>query len=696
MVGSFIAACSVVCIALYAPGFIALRSVRFSSWQALAFAPLVSIVFYCLGGVVFEKIGVFVDFWIILGFAFALALLVGSVSFVLRRRHPARALSSLYERSTFDRFIPLAYVAFGVLIGSIVYLAGLPSLDNVAETWDNVFHYGLVRTFVESGSWSTLNANSAYLDTAGIYPAPFGILGGYYPAAWHTICALPVSLLGVSVSIAVNATNFVFLSVVYAVGMWLFLRELFKDDKALVALGVVVSYAFGVCPWILLTHWPLFPNFISLMMVPLLCAAFMLAVRSGMPTKRRVGFIVVFVLGVLAEAFCQPNAVFVAAVVLAPFVVYRGAKEIARRVAGGRKPSQKAIVAIVAGVAIAVSIALLWFIAFKLPFLQSTVNFYWAPFANVKQALFSTLSLSFGLRYPQYFLALLVVIGAIYILVKHREFVWLLFSYAFAAVIFIVAASFGDVWIKHLLAGFWYTDPYRVMATVGLVGIPIAIFGLFACCKFVCWSIERVAALLRRRAFTLSKTGTVAASATVVLIACVFIYSFIPIGSSKPTMFSHLNDIVGAHAAGDDSAVYDDDERRFVEEVKDVIDEDDLVLNHPFDGSMLAYGMSDLPAYYRSISGYGTSNETEESVVLRERLSELSSDEEVQEVVREIGADYVLVLEDDTDRMNALYISYGRAPWTGFETIDEHTPGFELVLEGGEEGDMRLYKIVTP
>lgn len=696
MVGSFIAACSVVCIALYVPGFITLKAMRLSSWQALAFAPLVSIVFYCLGGVVFEKMGVFASVWSIGALALALALIILVVAVILRRRHPARALAPCYERSTFDRFIPLAYIAFGVLIGSIVYLGGLPSVENVAETWDNVFHYGLVRTFVESGSWSTLNANSAYLDTAGVYPAPFGVSGGYYPAAWHLVCALPVSLLGVSVPIAVNATNFVFLSVVYALGMWMLIRELFAGNKALVALGVFVSFAFGVCPWVLLTHWPLFPNFISLTMVPLLCAAFLLSIRGSMPVKRRIGFTAIFILGVLAEAFCQPNAVFGAAVVLAPLVVCRGASALAGRFGGGRSTTKHALVAIVAGVTITALIAALWFIAFKLPFLQPTVNFYWAPITTVKQALFSVVSLSFGMGYPQYFLALLVVVGALYILVKRRDLAWLLVSYAFAAAIFVVAASFGDVWIKHFLAGFWYTDPYRVMTTVGLVGVPIALCGLFACCKFVQWAIAKIVAAGRRRPFTLSKVGAASVNVVVVVISCVLIYSFAPIGSSKMPMFAHLNDIVGAHAAGNENALYDDEERRFVEEVKAIIDEDDLVLNHPFDGSMLAYGMSDLPAYYRSISGYGTSGEIEESTVLRERLSALSSDEEVQAAIRETGADYVLILENDTDRMAALYLSYGRAPWTGFEAIDEATPGFELVLEGGEEGDMRLYKIATP
>ncbi|MFR7671048.1 MAG: DUF6541 family protein [Collinsella sp.] len=35
-----------------------------------------------------------------------------------------------------------------------------------------------------------------------------------------------------------------------------------------------------------------------------------------------------------------------------------------------------------------------------------------------------------------------------------------------------VAAGFGDNVIKHVLTGFWYTDPYRVAAMLALCSIP--------------------------------------------------------------------------------------------------------------------------------------------------------------------------------------------------------------------------------
>ena len=128
------------------------------------------------------------------------------------------------------------------------------------------------------------------------------------------------------------------------------------------------------------------------------------------------------------------------------------------------------------------------------------------------------------------------------------------------------------------------------------------------------------------------------------------------------------------------------------EEVKKIINEDDVVLNNPFDGSMMSYGLNGLPVYYRSISDYGSPSQTEDSIVLREHMSDLETDEAVQDALDNVSADYLLVLENDQQRMELFYPTYGQASWIGFESIDEHTPGLELVLSDGE---MKLYKIAA-
>ena len=96
--------------------------------------------------------------------------------------------------------------------------------------------------------------------------------------------------------------------------------------------------------------------------------------------------------------------------------------------------------------------------------------------ASHLQAIVNVLSLSFRLPAGNYLLAIFVAIG-FFVLLRNNECSWLCFSYLIAAAIYIVGAS-SSGFIKHFLAGFWYTDPYRLGACAGLMAIPLAAAGL--------------------------------------------------------------------------------------------------------------------------------------------------------------------------------------------------------------------------
>jgi hypothetical protein len=720
----FILSFTLVCAALFLPGTLILRAFDLKRSTAVVCAPLVSLSLYGITGIVFDKASLFANALNVGSTVLISSLLIYTVCFIVRRsrnksvsktiRKAANSTQRKTRRSMID-LIPCVYVAVGIIIYAIVYLSALPTLDNVAETYDNVFHYNLIRSFVESGIWSSLNA-SVYLDASTAAPAPFMADAGYYPSIWHLMGSFPVSLLGVPVGVASNAVNFAFVACVYPLSMWLFLKKLFGAERFPILLGALVTFAFGAFPWVLLAHWPLFPNLVSMTMVPILCAMFLSATDGAIVRPKRVANIVLFLFGVVAETFCQPNSIFAAMVLLAPYVVCAGSKAVQERFFSRKTTrdshSKKSLAQrVFIGAVLVALIALFWYVLFRLPFLQPTINYYWAPIMGKTQAIASVLSLSLALNYPQYALGALVVLGAFYIIIKRRELLWVVGSYGFAAIIFVIAAAFDNCWLKHFISGFWYTDPYRVAAMVGMAGIPLAIMGLVALCDLVRWLVAKFmhedATIVKQQELSgkhvrvqsdtdlnasWSKTAKVA-SALVVLLACVAIYSLVVPGSERVTMFKHIHNIAGVHTEGGHGVPYEDAERAFVEEAKNLIDEDDVVLNNPYDGSMMAYGLSDLPLYNRSISGYGSEDETADSALLREKLFEFASNEEVQQAIVDTSADYVLVLENDQERMKLFYPTYDRAPWTGFESLDENTPGFELVLA---DGDMKLYKIVAP
>ena len=71
-------------------------------------------------------------------------------------------------------------------------------------------HLSVVRGFLDSGTYSTLNVTK-YLD--------LGEAGGYYPAAWHVVAAVVASFVGNKVALATNAMILVTCTVVLLLGV---------------------------------------------------------------------------------------------------------------------------------------------------------------------------------------------------------------------------------------------------------------------------------------------------------------------------------------------------------------------------------------------------------------------------------------------------------------------------------------------
>ena len=174
-----------------------------------------------------------------------------------------------------------------------------------------------------------------------------------------------------------------------------------------------------------------------------------------------------------------------------------------------------------------------------------------------------------------------------------------------------------------------------------------------------------------------------------VLIAIIFsALNYYP-GENSP--FGDIRIIASVQNATEGN-YYDNNEVEFVEEVKRTVPEESLIINQPFDGSLFSYGISDLNIYYRDISGYENERETEESKLIRNSLSAITSNNAVKDVVHESGACYVLLLETDQKESDPTYPTYNKDDWKGLQSITDKTPGFEVVLA---KDDMRLYKIVA-
>ncbi|MEG0759686.1 MAG: DUF6541 family protein, partial [Raoultibacter sp.] len=332
-------------------------------------------------------------------------------------------------------------------------------------------------------------------------------------------------------------------------------------------------------------------------------------------------------------------------------------------------------------------VAMLWLALFEAPFMQKVVTHDWPTFLSKSQAVVDALTLSFNVPAVQLLLAALVLAGIIYTLFK-RRYLWVSCSFVLMILLYVVGTSF-EGYLKFLMTGFWYTDSYRVAASAAFAAIPLAALGLSATCSALSVGLSWLALRM--------KSGTPPAWVAPCVVATLFLAAnfypnFMLSGRYAVNMafgfvaekLTLMNDMSRAN-------IYGPDEREFIQEALRTIPSGSVVVNEPNDGSAFAYGVDGIYAVYRNLRTYGGDNETEDSKIIRKRLSEIEKNDQVKSAVKRSGAQYLLLLDQgDVGRKEPYPFTYHEEDWTGVNAVDDKTPGFEIVLS---EGDMRLYKI---
>lgn len=680
---SFALACLFLTAALYMPGVLVLAASGRAGRSAWLFAPCVS-VFFCLVIVfVCSFAGIHVTGWLLTLSVSGIALISAGALLLIRRYRrgwdvvdsPPTTKQDTWQKRMKRCFSAqwdlIAYLVVGIVVTGFVFVKSLNTPESFVELSDNLFHLHLIQSYVDSGNWSPL--------AAVIYPENAGTNISFYPSVLHILAALVQTVFSVNAPFAENVVLTTVMGVVFPLSMLAFMRVLFPGNMRAVIYGSFVVLGFAAFPWMLLVFSPLNANIVSLSFAPLVLVVFILALQSGITRMERLFFIVLFILGLAVLVFAQTSACFSIGLILLPYIATRiWSASIAR-------PRKLRILFVTAFL---VAAALLWTICFKLPFMQATVNYTWKSFSNPSLAVMDILLLAFKDSYGQVFLGLMVLIGIASFVYAHKRR-WLVWSYGILMVIYLVCAL-TDGPIKQFLAGFWYTDGYRIAATAVICAIPMAASGLFHTEKFLTYVIDGYfkSRYLKRTSQTLAVVAIVGA----LIIANYYpTYLFPGTGSEVRTAIGQVTQAIERANNGESEQIYTLEEREFVEKASELIEDDALVLNAPGDGSSFAYGVNGVNVAYRqwnaaeSLGGYASRYPE-----LRENLDEIATNEEVQSEVEEAGAKYVLILENTTDIGRYCNYFYSDEDWVGLLNVDEGTPGFKLLLR---DGDMRLYEI---
>lgn len=683
----FAIACVACFIFLFLPGFLFFRGLGFKSSRAFVAAPMLSAAVYPMLGILLDKMGMRSSWELMFGTSLAVGIavfVVGAATSAAQGIGWWKSRSASMAAPSSPRWlIILLYLACGVCATLLVFVFNLDGADSFVQEYDNVHHLALIQTFVDSGNWSSLTSSFySGSDPTSVNPIPGN---AFYPAGWHCVAAMLVDCCGVPTAVAANAVNAVFCAVVYPMGMWLLLGRLFGGDERAVAAGAFCCFAFSAFPWKLMAWGPIFPNFAALCMFPALAALFMMIFEEGAKRVWRIASSCAFVVGLVAVALMQPNVAFTTMVFLIPFCAASIRRWFIRCVS---LPDERSahIKGAVAAVVFCLLAIMFWCALFVAPPLQSLVTFTWPAYVGKLQAITNILTLSFKETSPQIVLGFLVIVGAV-ILVRRRKKAWLVVSYAVMCGMYAVCAA-TDGFAKQLLTGFWYADAMRLGANAALFAVPLASVGLAGAVTLVGDCVSRLIVKGGSSRFA----GGCAVAAAALVLACVFSPVFPIPGSAGSTAFGATCDFISRSYSASTENVLNPEEREFLEQVVDVVPEGAVVVNEPNDGSAYGYGLYGINLYYRSMSGYGESNETSESVAIRTGIDEIAFNERVRTAIDKVGAKYLLLLDQGDEALENRYLfTYCADLWTGVDGIDDNTPGFETVLSSG---DMRLYKIL--
>lgn len=692
----------VYALMLFVPGYLILRCARLPRTWAVCCAPIVSIGLVSLLGEAFAAAGIPATplsvFAPLVG-VLLVALVASRV--LLPAPTDAKPEDEAYGGITIPWLMLVPFVAVGLAICNTLFVSELPAPDAIIQNYDVQHHLNTIRAFADAQQISSLRVN-LFLTPQDLAIAPFD-RPGFYPAAWYGMCSLMMQACQCSTPIAINASLAVTLALAYPLAFCAFACSIFEERSSVIAFTALTCVGFAMYPWCLLVFGPLYPNLVGFALMPASMALCMAAFRSG-PRKRDLALgWVVAVLALLGQALLHPNTLFSMFVILVPFVAQLVFDKALER-------SGKMRTAILFVVAFLVVCLAFWTACYKSPVFAVVINEYWSDFAHPWQEVVNILTQTYTLFFfgeitAQVLMGALVIIGFVRTAYDRRSR-WLAVSYLIACFICFVGATTSNATIKRFIAGFWYTDAMRLTATAITAAIPLAANGLAWVLDFTTMQLDAYNQRLGRQTHPRIAAGVIA--------VCFLVINFMP-GFNWPGAHAEsTNHIVEYRLEGHEydsnsmdttfgdfqqrlrdeykySSPIDVHERVFLDEVQQIVG-DDLIINYPYDGSTLVYGIYGMRTYYRKAHGYGGPDETPQSLVIRTSLCDLATNPEVRQAVDDVGARYVLVLDDTYSSSSFLKVRSNVADgaYDGISGISPDTPGFTLVLSSGH---CHLYRI---
>ena len=543
-----------------------------------------------------------------------------------------------------------ATILLGLAIGGgYILLRALDmmgGLFRVNQSYDNVFHLNAVRHILRLGDGSAWTVG-------GMTTLPGEET--FYPALWHQTVSLVVQLSGQDIVLASNLVMLLLGTTVWPLALMALVRTGTNAGPAgWLAAGALAGVASDF-PLKMMSWGVLLPYLYSLAMMPLVLMLIVHLVRLAPDGEQRLtggqlGVLIPAVFG--AVALAHPQGVFVALVMGVPMMVWAvlaTATDLVRR-----RPR--------AGIRLAVLVPLtalvivvghdIWY-RFRPVEASAAV---WGPSASTQEAIGQVLTLVPHASPIWLPLGVILALCALAVLIGSRSR-WLLPAFLAAGALSVAVRSLPVDDLRYELTGNWYSDNNRITVMLATAAVPLLAVGLDVLLR---WA-ARLLPVLR---------GTAGA-----VLAVALCLAIIAVGHFSPSTEASRWYL---EREWRNDNLLSDDERALLLMLPEVVPEDAVIATNAWNGSSLAYAISD-----REVLNTFMSFQAEDEVhLLNGHLDDAQTDPEVCDAAEDLGVDYALDFGPQE--------IHGRsATYTGLNEISE-TGAAEVVLQVGDAKLLRM------
>ncbi|WP_326960231.1 MULTISPECIES: DUF6541 family protein [unclassified Arthrobacter] len=638
---------------LIVPGLLLGWFLRLRGFALLALAPVFSVSLISVAAIICPVIGVPWSALPVLVLALAASAVAGVLS-----RHTRAALRS--PRAFDDRFVfaVLGTLLAAVIIGArLVYAFGAP--DNISQTYDNIFHLNAIQYILHTQQASSFTVG-------GMTGIPF------YPAGWHAVVSLTVQLSGTGIPVAVNATNLVIGALVWPMACIFLCQQVLGQSRMAALLAGTLSAAFGAFPLMMVDFGVLYPNLLSISLLPAVLAlgiqVLHLSAVPDMPPVLRYLAVIVAVPGL---ALAHPSTLMAFLAFLSPAVVFVFVKSWRKWQRNWPASRSRALAWSGALVVGAAAVLLTW--QAVRPIAEAA---FWPPIHSPLGSLWELATNSLMNRPPAIVVSILVAAGVV-AMARQRNLWWVLGMFGMACALFLVVSSFSPGRLRDFVTAIWYNDSYRLAALVPAVAVLVAAYG-------AAWLMG----LLRRRLDDRASQGRGGAAPADAGTPPPSSAPAARLGAMAIVVLVLLTQLGGVQYAADkarsnyqltaDSQLITRDEMAVLQDMVSLVPEDAVVAANAWNGSALAYALSNRRTIQLHVL---SSSFTLDDKIVLDSLREAKTNPTVCPAVRALDVNYVL-------DFGGQEINGGSHPAPGLDNLE----GSGVATLLSRHGDAKLFK----